>query len=644
MNEFPFGYVKNKQGQDSHAIADWKHIDGKPTDLVDKPTLDTAIAGIPKPDLSAYLTQASLAGYALRGELPDFKQFALKTDLPTFDPKTVYTKDEVNAAIAKVKTDIITEFTNGSMKEALGELKALKDALTGEDSQLNALFKQLALKANVGDSYLKSEEDAKFATKGELPDFSKFAAKADIPDVSGMAKQADLSQVENYAMFRNHWVQKYQTVGYSLDSNGEATVLSPDSKTTTLIDYDPAAHLVFVGWGAAVGKQVTVGFFDKDKKYLSSTIWTITSKGAGDNPRSIIEFYKNAPTNTAFIKVSCNFMSSADLMIVSSVFDDAAWMAAPEDVPNLDGTVAKLSDGRGEYGNNGDLRLDGTVYADDIKLSGSSDPLSAVMKRIQATTGSGAYLPVNQWKPETLYDVSGHNAVGAGMKLSLNDVSASFNTILHVFDGAANDKLTLSYGGVGWAQNIDVNENLINGSNKFDIDALEPKTSYPSGATTVTIQYSKGMAGAVALYQRDVDVNYYIPRSTDWIKPGVEIQSVTFTPLNGFKLDLPFTYETVKFGPNAQLINLHGSVGIGGPMKAFSSSTIGVFTNLPKPVTNQYGNVVGSLTASGWGKKFVVNFDSTGTQLIALTPSDYPGNGDEIYIDVSFFSEEAVND
>lgn len=52
MAEFPFGYVKNKQGQDSHAIADWKHIDGKPDDLAHKPDISNAIAAIPKPDLS----------------------------------------------------------------------------------------------------------------------------------------------------------------------------------------------------------------------------------------------------------------------------------------------------------------------------------------------------------------------------------------------------------------------------------------------------------------------------------------------------------------------------------------------------------------------------------------------------------------
>lgn len=126
-------------------------------------------------------------------------------------------------------------------------------------------------------------------------------------------------------------------------------------------------------------------------------------------------------------------------------------------------------------------------------------------------------------------------------------------------------------------------------------------------------------------------------------KPTVDSQSVTFTPLNGFTLGVPFTYETVKFGPNAQLITLHGTVRPGPPMKAYSSSTVGVFTNLPKPVTNQYGTVVGSSTVSGWGKGFTITFDSTGTQLIALT-SDGSGQGDEIYINMSFWSEEAVND
>lgn len=170
MLDKPWGYVANKEHREAYAITFWdpRLIIGMPNDLVDKPALDAAIAAIQKPDMSGYLTQASLAGYVVKGELPDFKQFALKTDLPTFDPKTVYTKDEVNAAIAKVKTDIKAEFDAGEMADALAELKKLQDALTGDTSQIAELLVRLTHKANVGDSYLKSEEDAKFATKGEV--------------------------------------------------------------------------------------------------------------------------------------------------------------------------------------------------------------------------------------------------------------------------------------------------------------------------------------------------------------------------------------------------------------------------------------------------------------------------------------------
>lgn len=143
-------------------------LEGHPNNLATIDDVKTEIAAIQKPDMSGYLTQASLAGYVVKGELPDFKQFALKTDLPTFDPNTVYTKDEVNAAIAKVKTDIKAEFDAGEMADALAELKKLQDALSGENSQITKLLAQLTNKANVGDSYLKSEEDAKFATKGEV--------------------------------------------------------------------------------------------------------------------------------------------------------------------------------------------------------------------------------------------------------------------------------------------------------------------------------------------------------------------------------------------------------------------------------------------------------------------------------------------
>lgn len=161
-------WVKNDDGEKVVVWSAWDAILGIPDGLVDKDDLAAAIAKIPQPDLSAYLTQSALNGYVVKGELPDFTKFALKTDLPTFDPNTVYTKDEVNAAIVKAKSDIKTEFDDGEMADALAELKKLQDALSSDNSQITELLVQLTNKANVGDSYLKSEEDAKFATKGEV--------------------------------------------------------------------------------------------------------------------------------------------------------------------------------------------------------------------------------------------------------------------------------------------------------------------------------------------------------------------------------------------------------------------------------------------------------------------------------------------
>lgn len=161
-------YLAHQNGTVYWPFTAWDAILGIPDGLVDKDELAAAIAKIPQPDMSVYLTKDALNGYVVKGELPDFTKFALKTDLPTFDPNTVYTKDEVNAAIVKVKTDIKAEFDTGEMADALAELKKLQDALSGENSQITKLLAQLTNKANVGDSYSKADEDAKFATKGEV--------------------------------------------------------------------------------------------------------------------------------------------------------------------------------------------------------------------------------------------------------------------------------------------------------------------------------------------------------------------------------------------------------------------------------------------------------------------------------------------
>lgn len=186
-------YLQDADGTVYWPITAWDAVVGKPTDLIDQAALVAAIAKIPQPDLSTYLTQSALNGYVVKGELPDFTKFALKTDLPTFDPNTVYTKDEVNAAIVKVKADIKAEFDAGEMADALAELKKLQDALSGENSQIAELLVQLTHKANVGDSYLKAEEDARFVNKayvdtainGRLPQIeSKLAEQLLIASMS----------------------------------------------------------------------------------------------------------------------------------------------------------------------------------------------------------------------------------------------------------------------------------------------------------------------------------------------------------------------------------------------------------------------------------------------------------------------------
>lgn len=158
------------------------------------------------------------------------------------------------------------------------------------------------------------------------------AHKSDIPDITPLAKQVDLSLVEQYGLPRNYWIVKNQTAGYSFDSAGNPTVANNKAQTSELIKYDSAIQMVFVGWGAKLNDQMTVAYFDKDKKYLSSTIWTITSEGNGDNPRSNIEFYKYAANNAAYIRINCNYGANAKTMIVSSVFENADWVPALEDL------------------------------------------------------------------------------------------------------------------------------------------------------------------------------------------------------------------------------------------------------------------------------------------------------------------------
>lgn len=178
-------------------------------------------------------------------------------------------------------------------------------------------------------------------TWASIPDKPDLATKADVatavsaikvPDVSGLAKQTDLALTQKYGLPINYWINKTQTVGKSLDSSGLPTVVNTKAITSDLMPYDSTAQLVCVGWGAEINDQLTVAYYDSHKKFLSSTIWTITAKGTGDRPRSIIEFYKYAVASTAYIRISCGYSDSPQCMVVSAVFEQHDFVPALADL------------------------------------------------------------------------------------------------------------------------------------------------------------------------------------------------------------------------------------------------------------------------------------------------------------------------
>ncbi|GKT04471.1 hypothetical protein [Furfurilactobacillus entadae] len=216
-------------------------------------------------------------------------------------------------------------------------------------------------------------------TWASIPDKPDLATKADVasavdavkvPDVSGLAKQTDLALTQKYGLPINYWINKTQTVGKSLDSNGLPTVSNAKAITSDLIAYDSAAQLVCVGWGAEPNDQLTVAYFDANKKYLSSTIWTITAKGTGDRPRSIIEFYKYAVASTAYIRISCGYSDSPQCMVVSAVFEQHDFVPALADLEdNQYPIITDLSANVTPFNANWQV---GSAVAEEVRLSATS--------------------------------------------------------------------------------------------------------------------------------------------------------------------------------------------------------------------------------------------------------------------------------
>ncbi|QLE64018.1 hypothetical protein LROSL1_1201 [Furfurilactobacillus rossiae] len=237
--------------------------------------------------------------------------------LNNFDPNTVFSKDATLAQIKSAVDALEAKFQSGEFKDATDELNSLKTALAGDASTLAKLLAQLNNKANVGDSYAKKDEDA------------RFAAKSDIPDITPLAKQVDLSLVEQYGLPRNYWIVKNQTSGYSMDSAGEPTVANEKAQTSDLIPLNRASQLIFMGWGGHTNDQVTVAYFGSDKKMISSIIWTQLKELTGP---IMIEFWKYGPSAASYVKINANFGVGQHMMVCSEVFQSADWTPALEDL------------------------------------------------------------------------------------------------------------------------------------------------------------------------------------------------------------------------------------------------------------------------------------------------------------------------
>ncbi|MGV0167597.1 hypothetical protein ACRYI5_03230 [Furfurilactobacillus sp. WILCCON 0119] len=283
-------------------------------------------------------------------------------------------------------------------------------------------------------------------TWASIPDKPDVATKADVatavgavkvPDVSGLAKQSDLALTQKYGLPVNYWINKTQTVGKSLDSSGLPTVSNAKAITSDLISYDSTAQLVCVGWGAEPNDQLTVAYFDANKKYLSSTIWTITAKGTGDRPRSIIEFYKYAVASTAYIRISCGYSDSPQCMVVSAVFEQHDFVPALADLEdNQYPLVTDLSANVTPFNANWQV---GSAVAEEVRLSANSGYL-----KVNAAILSASEQAANvQWDAINVTGLTGTPklAVDKVVGIGVSQVNAGVGNV--VMSGLVTGGVTL---------------------------------------------------------------------------------------------------------------------------------------------------------------------------------------------------------
>ena len=201
------------------------------------------------PDVSSFITVDSLTPYVKKTDLPDFRTYALKSEL--FSRKYNDLNSKPDLSVYALKTDVpdVSEFITSDDLPDFGTF-ALKTELPnlGDYALKSELFSKkysdltgtpdlnlYALKTEIPDGvdlsgYLtitaaaetyagKSHTHSEYALKTEIPDVSGFVTSDDLPDFGIYALKSELPNLENYALKSELFSKKYSDLTGAPDLN-----------------------------------------------------------------------------------------------------------------------------------------------------------------------------------------------------------------------------------------------------------------------------------------------------------------------------------------------------------------------------------------------------------------------------------------
>lgn len=174
--------AKSEADSNSKAIANKADKGDIPTsmswdNITNKPQLAT-LSDIPTmPDLSGYATISSLINYAKKADLPDFSQFAKKSEIPELpDTSNFATKD----AVQEIQTSVDSATNKAEQAQSIADAntKALQNVYTKEEADR----KYWTAEQEQNASNVKSVNNVKPDDQGNVDiDLTGYAKTSDIP-------------------------------------------------------------------------------------------------------------------------------------------------------------------------------------------------------------------------------------------------------------------------------------------------------------------------------------------------------------------------------------------------------------------------------------------------------------------------------